>query len=305
MDIILHHYPQSPISEKVRVVYGLKNLAWRSVQIPRIPPKPELMPLTGGYRRTPVMQIGADVYCDSQCIIREIEHRYPLPTLFPGGSAGIPWGVAQWIDGPLFDAAITVVLGHQAELLPADFAADRGRLYFGPNYDLDEIQRAVPHALAQLRAQLGWIEERLRGGWPFLLGSDPGLPDALCFYLTWFVQGRYNEAEAFLSQFPRLLQWYARVADIGHGSPTDMTASEALNIAAASSPADGTGIDPADPQALAAGQRVTVDPDGDGGDPEVSGELVTLNNEEIAIRREESSVGEIVVHFPRVGYRVR
>ncbi|MDH3378163.1 MAG: glutathione S-transferase family protein [Gammaproteobacteria bacterium] len=305
MDIILHHYPQSPISEKVRVVFGLKKLAWRSVQIPRIPPKPELMPLPGGYRRTPVMHIGADVYCDSQCIIREIEYRYPLPTLLPGGSGGMPWGLARWIDGPFFDAAITVVLGHQAEQLPQDFAADRCRLYFGPNYDLDEIQRTVPHALAQLRAQFGWIEERLQCGRPFLLGSDPGLPDALCYYLTWFVRGRYNEAEPLLNQFPRLLEWYGRVADVGHGSPTDMTASEALDIAAASSPENNAGIDPQDPQGLAAGQRVAVAPDGDGGDPEVIGELATLNNAEIAIRREEPLVGEIIVHFPRVGYTVR
>ena len=74
-DLILHHYPQSPVAEKVRVVLGIKNVAWRSVQIPRLPPKPDLMPLTGGYRRTPVLQVGADVYCDSQCIIRELERR--------------------------------------------------------------------------------------------------------------------------------------------------------------------------------------------------------------------------------------
>ena len=77
-ELILHHYPQSPVSEKVRVVLGLKGLSWRSVEIPRLPPKPDLMPLTGGYRMTPVMQLGADVYCDSQCIIREIELA-PLP----------------------------------------------------------------------------------------------------------------------------------------------------------------------------------------------------------------------------------
>ena len=61
-DIILHHYPQSPVSEKVRVVLGLKDLDWRSVTIPRLPPKPDLMPMTGGYPLTPVMQIGANVY---------------------------------------------------------------------------------------------------------------------------------------------------------------------------------------------------------------------------------------------------
>ncbi len=68
LDVILHHYPQSPVSEKVRIAFGMKDLAWHSVEIPRLPPKPDLMPLTGGYRMTPVMQVGADVFCDSLCI---------------------------------------------------------------------------------------------------------------------------------------------------------------------------------------------------------------------------------------------
>ena len=75
--IILHNYPQSPVAEKVRVALGIKGLVWHSIEIPRLPPKPLLLPLTGGYRRTPVMQIGADIYCDSQCIINELEQRFP------------------------------------------------------------------------------------------------------------------------------------------------------------------------------------------------------------------------------------
>ena len=77
--IILHDYPQSPVSEKVRVVFGVKGLNWKSVEIPRLPPKPNLMPLTGGYRLTPVMQIGADIFCDTKCIIHELDRRFPDP----------------------------------------------------------------------------------------------------------------------------------------------------------------------------------------------------------------------------------
>ena len=83
-EIILHHYPQSPYSEKVRLTFGLKGLSWRAVEQPSIMPKPELLPLTGAYRKIPVMQIGADVYCDSQCIVRELERRHPTPTVHPG-----------------------------------------------------------------------------------------------------------------------------------------------------------------------------------------------------------------------------
>ena len=97
--IILHHFDRSPFSEKIRVVFGHKGLSWRSVRIPQIMPKPDLMPLTGGYRRTPVMQIGADVFCDTQIIIREIERRFPSPTLFPPGAAGVPWAL-ELVDRP-------------------------------------------------------------------------------------------------------------------------------------------------------------------------------------------------------------
>jgi glutathione S-transferase len=56
-DLILHHYANSPFSEKVRIALGIKQRAWKSVLIPNIMPKPDLMPLTGGYRRTPVISI--------------------------------------------------------------------------------------------------------------------------------------------------------------------------------------------------------------------------------------------------------
>src|SRR5258708_39818598 len=99
--IILHHFEKSPFSEKVRVVFGLKNIGWTSVLISRIMPRPDLMPLTGGYRRTPGMQIGADIYCDTQCIIRELERRLPEPTPFPGRHSTNACGHPPWAAPPV------------------------------------------------------------------------------------------------------------------------------------------------------------------------------------------------------------
>lgn len=303
-DLILHHYPQSPVAEKVRVVLGLKRAPWRSVEIPRLPPKPELMPLTGGYRRTPVLQVGANVYCDSQCIIRELERRCPDPTLFPGGGAGMPWALSRWTDGPLFGAVVGVVMGAEADALPAAFAEDRGRLYFGPDYDWQAQKQQLPHTLAQIRAQLGWIEQRLASGRDYLLGPEPGLPDALCYYLVWFLRGRYADGPAFLEQFPRLVAWEQRIAAFGHGRPEELDAKEALSIARGAEPRCDMGGDPHDPQGLAPGQTVAIVPDVDGGDPSVKGTVVGVSSETIAIARSEPEVGDVIVHFPRVGYRV-
>jgi len=82
-DLILHHYAGSPFSEKVRLILGFKRLPWRSVIVPSILPKPDVVALTGGYRRTPFMQIGADIYCDTALMCRELDARKPEPPLYP------------------------------------------------------------------------------------------------------------------------------------------------------------------------------------------------------------------------------
>jgi glutathione S-transferase len=107
-DLILHHYPTSPFAEKIRLIFGFKQLAWRSVIIPMIMPKPDLTALTGGYRRTPVLQIGADIYCDTALICDVLEHIAPQPntTLYPEAVKGVARIVAQWADSALFTAAM-------------------------------------------------------------------------------------------------------------------------------------------------------------------------------------------------------
>ncbi len=303
-EIILHHYPQSPVAEKVRVGLGMKGLSWRSVEIPRIPPKPDLMPLTGGFRRTPVMQIGADIYCDSQCILREIDKRHPEPTFFPGGGYGMPWALSRWTDTIVFDLVVSIVLGADPDGLPPEFAADRGRLYFGPDWDLHKVHAALPQTIAQLRAQLGWLDDRLSQGREFIL-SEPGLPDALAYYLVWFLRGRWDKGPEFLSQFPALEAWEDRVRAIGHGTPRDMDASEALETARMATPETKENADPLDPQGLAPGMRVAVAPDSDGGDPEVEGVVRAVTRDTIAILRDDPQVGSVCIHFPRAGYAVR
>lgn len=302
-EIILHHYPQSPVTEKVRVGLGIKALAWRSVIIPRIPPKPDLMPLTGGYRRTPVMQVGADIYCDSQCILREIDRRHPEPTFYPGGGYGMPWALSRWSDTALFDLIVGVVLGHAPEELPKEFAADRARLYFGPDWNLKKIQADLPHMLAQIRAQFGWLNERLAHGRDFILG-EAGLPDALCYYLVWFLRGRWPGGAEFLAEFPALCAWEERVKAIGHGSPSDMEPGEALEVAKNSEPQTPESSDPLDPQGLEPGMEVAVVPLGEGGDPDVTGLVRSVSRDDIAILRDDPQVGSVCIHFPRVGYRI-
>jgi glutathione S-transferase len=302
-ELILHHYPASPVSEKVRIALGIKKLAWRSVEIPRVPPKPDVMPLTGGYRRTPIMQIGADVYCDSQCILRELQRRFPQPTLFPGGADGLGWGVSRWSD-EMFQWVVRLSMGANADQLPPAFIQDRGPLFFGPGWNIDKLKADLPHVIAQVRAQFGWMDQRLAGGRRFMLGEQPGLPDALCYYLVWFVRGRWQGGPGLLAEFAALEAWEQRVKVIGHGRPSEMTSAEAIEIARSNQPSTPEQADPNDPQRLEPGARVTVAPDLDSGEPPVAGTVRLVDRDRIAILRDDARVGTVCVHFPRVGYRV-
>ncbi len=299
--IILHHYPQSPVTEKVRIVLGMKDLAWKSVEIPRLPPKPNLMPLTGGYRLTPVMQIGADVYCDTKIIIRELDRRHPEPTLFPGGGHGLPWALGQWTDGPFFQDVVCVALVEMSPNMPPEFLADRGPLYFGPDFSLDDIKSRYLECLANVRTQFGWVDERLQAR-DFMLGAEPGLPDALIYYLVWFLRDRMAEGEAFLSQFKNLVAWEQRIKSIGHGRPEEMSDLDALDIARDADPQTPEQSDPDDPLELTLGEKVAVAPVSGG--PQVTGRLHGLSANHVALMREDDQVGQICVNFPRIGYRI-
>src|SRR5438094_8333339 len=142
--LILHHYDASPFSEKIRKIFGMKRLAWRAVEQPSMMPKPQLVPLTGGYRRIPVLQIGADVYCDTARIIREIEIRHPSPTIFPDEARGAVEIVAWWADQQLFRVAAVLVLATMGPTLPPEFRADREKMV--PGLQIDALPAQAPHA---------------------------------------------------------------------------------------------------------------------------------------------------------------
>ena len=304
-EIILHNYPQSPVAEKVRVALGIKGLAWRSVEIPRLPPKPMVTALTGGYRRTPVMQIGADIYCDSQCIISELDRRFPEPTFFPTVDPGTAWCLSRWTDGALFDVGVKVVLGSAGDDLPRDFAEDRGRLYLGPDWaaGLKAANAELPHLVAQLRTPFGWLDRQLADGRKFMLGAQPAAIDAQIYYVVWFVRGRWAGGPAFLSEFPALERWEQNVLALGHGTMSEMSPQEAIARAKACQPIAAEKQDAFDPQGLKPGMRVVVSPDVDGGEQPVEGTVRAVDRDTLVVHRNGADVGDVCVHFPRAGYK--
>jgi glutathione S-transferase len=303
-EFIIHHYLQSPVSEKVRLAMGLKKLSWRLVEQNRLPDRPELFMMTGGYRRIPVLQIGADLYCDTQCIFRELERRVPNPTFFPNKETGLPFALSRWTDGVMFELAMRVSFAPITDSLPPALVADRTRLYLGPDGDFKREVADLPHTLAQLRAQLGWLEEKLSSGSDFMFGDQAGLADLLVWFIVWFLRGRNPQADELLSEFPMLGVWELRMKAIGYGTFSSMTPLEALEIAKMAEPESLVRTDPRDPQGLKLGMRVAVMPLSDSGEDPVEGAIRSFDRDMIVLERNHPACGNVAVHFPRVGYRV-
>jgi glutathione S-transferase len=300
--IILHHFDQSPFSEKIRLIFGLKNITWTSVQISRIMPRPDLMPLTGGYRRTPVMQIGADIYCDTQCIMRELERRFPEPSLLPRGYQGLAWGSAMWTDRPFFQNTVKLVFGSLADRVPADFIDDRERLR-GAKFDVAAMKAAIPQMRDQFRAHLQWIDAQLGDGRSWISGESPSLCDVDTYMNLWYVRTNLANSDEMLAEFDHARAWAGRLRVVGHGRHDDITSAEALEIASKAAPETEDLHDPNDPNGRKPGDRVEVVPD-DYGKVPVAGEIVALSPQHIAIRRHDPRAGNVVVHFPRAGFLV-
>jgi glutathione S-transferase len=250
-------------------------------------PKPDLMPLTGGYRKTPVMQIGADVFCDTQIILRELERRHPAPAL------GASYPLAFWSDRPFFMASVAVVFGEVGDMVPEAFRQDRAKMS-GGTFSVEALKAAAPYARDQWRAHADFVEERLSGA--FLDGANAGAADIHAYMNFWWIKAAIpHVAPSLLEEFPKVRAWIERMAAIGHGNSSNLDGKEALAIAKAA-------ISDAKP-GIGAGTKVTVAADDYGRDP-VSGEIVFETAHEIAIRRSAPEVGDVVVHFPRAGFTV-
>jgi glutathione S-transferase len=302
-DFILHHYDGSPFSEKLRLIFGFKGMDWASVKIPVIMPKPDVVALTGGYRKTPIVQVGADVYCDTALIARVIEQHAPMPTLFPA-SAPLAGMVAQWADSTLFWTVIPYAMqpagaahifnGVPPEVLKA-FAADRAPFTAGMK------RQTVADATANLGHYLAALDAQLADGRAWLMGAEASIADFAVAHCGWYVRRGGPVAEIFKPHV-HFSAWLERVLALGHGRPRKMHSEEALAVAAgaashaACSVAAGLGFE--------AGQAVTVTPIDYGQDP-VAGTLVGLSTEEVVVRRHDERAGTVHVHFPRTGFQIK
>ena len=297
-NLILHHFAASPFSEKVRLVLGYKQLAWTSVTVPNILPKPDVVALTGGYRRTPFLQIGADVYCDTALICDVLEQLRPAPSLYPEPVQALSRIVAQWADSSVFWAAVTYNRGASGEL-PAAIFEDRKAMGF----DVEWLRPA--DATAAYKTYLRRLSDMLAQQ-PFLLGAAPCIADFSAYHVLWLAHGRGPTPVPLPMHAPALSSWMQKMQAIGHGHSVPMTAAEAVAVAAGSEPAPAgenllavEGLQ--DEHGFALGSRVTIAAESFGREL-TEGELIAATPSHYSLRRTDDRAGSIHVHFPRAGY---
>lgn len=302
-DLILHHYPSSPFAEKIRLVLGYKNLAWKSVVIPQIMPKPDVQALTGGYRKTPILQIGADIYCDTSLICDVLEHLAPTPSLYPEPGKGLARTLAQWADSTLFWAAMAYNLGPKgaADMFgntPPEVAkafSDDRRAMSGSMTRLRPADAAAAYK-SYLRRLSDMLDDL-----PFVLGDMPCITDFAMYHPLWFTRVRTSTMADILKATPAVLDWMDRMAAIGHGNMEKFSATEAIAVAAASAPAALHDDVFQDEHGIALGSRVVITAESFGLEP-TAGELVAATRVHYTLRRTDERAGTVHVHFPRIGY---
>ena len=305
-ELILHHYPQSPFAEKIRLVLGFKGLAWRSVHIPMMMPKPDLTALTGGYRRTPVLQIGADIYCDTALICEVLEHLQPQPSLYPDGDKGLSRVIGQWADDAVFPVAMAwnfqpqgaalILQGMSAELAKA-FVDDRTAMRMG-------APRMLPaDAAATYKSYLRRLSSMLETH-DHLLGERPCVADFCAYHPLWFTADRVPPVAWILDATPRVRQWLDRMKAIGHGPHAPMEPLDALKVSASSQPAQLAQEAFQDEHGIALGSRVTVAASHFGPEP-TEGELIAATRTRYTLRRSDARAGTVHVHFPRIGFTMK
>ena len=298
-DLILHHYEMSPYAEKTRLALGLKGLPWRSVITPMVMPKPDHVELTGGYRRVPVLQIGADVYCDTHLIARVLDRVKLAPPLAPPGLETVEHAFSRWSE----TSFMMVVLAYFGigGVFPEEFVEDRRKTMVPPGVNLDGTRAILGTKLVQLRANLDRLERQLADRRAFMLGDEACGADLSAFHPLMFLS-RHPRTAALLEPCPRVREWMARVRAIGHGKREEIDSAQAIAAARDASPAAFTG-EPVLPDGIALGTPVVVVPD-EYGSGNVAGTLAPSGLHEIAVRRETERTGEVVVHFPREDYSV-
>lgn len=297
-ELILYHYSMSPFAEKMRSMLGYTGIAWQSVTVREMPPRKALSILAGGYRKVPVAQIGADVFCDTRAISDELARISGRPELSLDGQPQEIIDFVRRADLEIFFACVMSASDKgMLKKLVRETSLWNTLLFLKDRIAMGKTSRVRtargPKAKALVLEHMATMEQMLTRD--FLFSDQPTIADFSAYHGLWFVTELGEKT--WIEDYPKVKDWLARMQAFGHGTHQEMKEKQALDTAKAASPRP---LASASDDGLT-GQPVTVAPDDYGRDP-VKGTLVFADDRRIILSRSHKRVGEVHVHFPRQGF---
>ena len=131
--------------------------------------------------------------------------------------------------------------------------------------------------------------------------TEDGAADFSAFHPVAMLKTHARTA-ALIDPCKRVVAWLDRVQTIGHGKPSPLDVSKAIDIARDARPSPYQG-EPVVPDGMEIGTPIVILHD-EYGSGTVAGELAPSGLHEIAVRRTTDRAGEVVVHFPRDEFTV-
>jgi glutathione S-transferase len=250
------------------------------------------------------LQNGADIYCDTQNIVRAISELTATSSLLPTRQRGQILAFTDWVDGTVFNLAARVILTSALDTAPPEFIQDRGGLYFGPNWTPERLKAQLPGVIRQLAAHLDSINQGLSdtGGY---LTESLSYADVSIAYVAWFIRGRWDVGPEFLSQFPSVERIERNVHEQSTDRHEELSAESALMMALQAESIAPRGVEAQIGSGLSEGMPVLIRPQAETSDPPIIGRLRYLDRVRVSIDHQDPQVGNVVVHLPVAGYQIQ
>jgi len=300
-DLYLHHYASSLFSEKVRSLLGYLELDWNSVHINNIMPRPNLMELSGGYRKTPILQDGANVFCDTKIICVHLAARAGNTSLYAPGFVAARF--AEWADSSLFRTVVGLCFQPKAvEVIAAQLGSDNLEAFMADRAELSGGQPMTSQDPVLAEASFLHYMRELEDSLPasYLFGDAPSIADFSLYHCLWFVLQNPVVAP-LLDDFPRVQSYIKPFAEWGQKASIASDSAAALAVGTQAEPelfAYGAALPS---EGIAVGDAVNVTPDDYGRIP-VTGTLLHVSDVAIVVQRTDPVAGLVNAYFPRTGF---
>lgn len=300
--LILHHYPLSPFSEKIRAMLGYLNMNWHSAITSEMPPRPLIDSLAGGYRKIPVAQIGADILCDSKTITSLLAEHTNKPELALEGCDQATRDFVSEVESDIFFACIFYASG-----MPLNRKVIKSlsiwkvikllfdRINMGRKANIKMVSPGQASGI--VNDFLPKLDNHLSNG--FIFGKSPTIADFAAYHSLWFVH--YMGEKPVCSGFPRVSQWLEQMYEFGHGHPTEIISEQALEIAKYATPKP---VAAQHKQHDLIGELVQIAPDDYALNP-TTGVLEGCTKTSYIISRQDKQAGLVHVHFPQQGFALK